>query len=513
MLDRIKNIIFFLSLLVIVGGCNPKGISILGGNIVNLKDFGAKGDGETNDWQSFKQAIAVAERENKQLYIPKGHYKIKSPKKNTPMKIPISLKGDGAAQTFIEVFRSASIGFTPGLVFSGINNTIADLSIVANHNVTNSGSCVLVMLKDNKRLKFEDVVIDGQGTTAHGIELIGDIDGLTFYGGEIKNCQLGLFKTNKRVSVQKNIRFERVMFTDIKGEALAFNSPAYKMHLVNQKGVWKYRDIITGQDSGAKFHLVNPGTAHSQKVTNQSELKIRWRTGAFQEKEIVSNGKGTEALVKSIDCSEIKNVEILNCEFYRNASLPSSEKGFGVDLAFVQRARLYGNNFKGSFKEAYHIEDGSEDIIIKGGNILLETSDARGIRIYSPSRNIIIDSVNIKVKKEHNVIGKIGIDFTSKPVKDHGVYEIKNVNIEGFGVGVALDSNRSGGKIDKCVFERCDIGLVVNVTEKLEVENNRFIACDIGVKERKNQIATLKNNTYIDVSLQRVNKKNIKKRE
>ena len=48
-------------------------------DIVNVKDFGAKGDGETDDTLAFEKAVAEAARKGGVVYVPHGTYKVAEP--------------------------------------------------------------------------------------------------------------------------------------------------------------------------------------------------------------------------------------------------------------------------------------------------------------------------------------------------------------------------------------------------------------------------------------------------
>lgn len=498
----IRLILFCLMISLSAKECAKRGKK----DLVNVKKFGAVGDGKTNDALAFQKAIKHAEAKNKTLFLPKGRYAIKSRQLNKFLKITVPVLGEGMDQSIIEIHKPLKGTYAPGIALQGKNLTLAQLSIVGNKSLATVGSSVLVLLLENEKLKFQQVRIDGNHTKAHGIELVRDVNGFTFRNGQIQNCQLGLFKTNKRVSTQRNITFEQSTFKDIVGECLAFNSPAHMLHLKGRKGKWTYRDKITGQRSKARFSLVNPGTAHSTKVINQDQLKMRWLKGKFIPGEKITNEKGASAMVDKINQSTIENVIVKDCTFTRSSSINRKKaKAFGVDLAHVLKAQLVNNTFEGSFKEAYHIEDGSEQVEITGGSISLESADARGIRIYSPSRFIHIRDISIAMKKGINVKGKIGIDYTSKPVKDHGEYQITNVEIKGFEKGIYLDSSRQGGNIENCSISDCHTGIFINPSPNLNLKANNFSTCNTAITQNKGAEPVLNKNKYDKI------KSNVKK--
>ncbi len=97
---------------------------------INIEDYGAKGDGETNDTDAFKAAVDAAS--GKILYMPKGTYLIDA---ETVISNSVIIKGDGKDKTFIENTGNIQPAYSRDsisrfIVINSDNVGFADLSIV-----------------------------------------------------------------------------------------------------------------------------------------------------------------------------------------------------------------------------------------------------------------------------------------------------------------------------------------------------------------------------------------------
>jgi hypothetical protein len=98
---------------------------------VNVKDFGAKGDGITDDLQAFKNAIQLATTNKQSLYIPYGTYKLP-----TLLDVNCSVFGDGTILGELRVKANDIV--ISGITIDGQNkNTPINLMGVKNAVVRN----------------------------------------------------------------------------------------------------------------------------------------------------------------------------------------------------------------------------------------------------------------------------------------------------------------------------------------------------------------------------------------
>jgi hypothetical protein len=83
---------------------------------VSVKDFGAVGDGVTDDTAAVQAAINAATAAGKNLYVPKGTYKL-----TAQLQVTCGLVGDGSSQT---LFQGTNLGVASGFL---LNITNGDL--------------------------------------------------------------------------------------------------------------------------------------------------------------------------------------------------------------------------------------------------------------------------------------------------------------------------------------------------------------------------------------------------
>ena len=73
-------------------------------NVVNVLDFGAKGDGVTDDYQAFNAAISAV-TDGGGVFVPEGKYLIKS---MLSFNKPVVLRGEGADKTHLLIDHNSN---------------------------------------------------------------------------------------------------------------------------------------------------------------------------------------------------------------------------------------------------------------------------------------------------------------------------------------------------------------------------------------------------------------------
>lgn len=109
---------------------------------INVKDYGAKGDAETDDTEAIKRAQEVARSESKRLYFPKGTYvvataftsEITSRQCNFELKSNEYWFGDGEQS----IIKNNTPGYSDILFITGNRVTLENLTINGNYSRTNA---------------------------------------------------------------------------------------------------------------------------------------------------------------------------------------------------------------------------------------------------------------------------------------------------------------------------------------------------------------------------------------
>lgn len=119
-----------------------------------VKDYGALGDGVTDDTAAFMAAINATGTNGGAVYVPPGNYVLSTLNINNISNI--HLKGDGASSVLI--FDSKT---TDGIVISGTSGRtiISDLWIVGNASAT-AGSLINVNTTGNPAMYLSKVIIN-----------------------------------------------------------------------------------------------------------------------------------------------------------------------------------------------------------------------------------------------------------------------------------------------------------------------------------------------------------------
>ncbi len=170
---------------------------IVGGFGLNVKDFGAIGDGETDDTEAFELALIEAESLGAKLFIPSGIYKIS---KTLTIGDGVSLIGEGPGSVPLETPNNGSLlryeGNKYAIKIDGHNAKIRDLVIRDNSDGNAKGG---VMVVANNRLvegvHMFEVLISGF-TNGTGLNLVaknsGGIAYCSFESVRIRHGKIGI---------------------------------------------------------------------------------------------------------------------------------------------------------------------------------------------------------------------------------------------------------------------------------------------------------------------------------
>ena len=103
------------ALVTATGSITPRTLANRFADVVNVKDFGAKGDGVTDDTAACQAAINTG----REVYIPSGTYKI-----TTALNVPTgsTVRGQNPASTAIAAYGCNAINIASGSIFIIIDN-------------------------------------------------------------------------------------------------------------------------------------------------------------------------------------------------------------------------------------------------------------------------------------------------------------------------------------------------------------------------------------------------------
>ena len=151
------------------------------GTVFNVKNYGAKGDGVTNDTAAINAARAAADKTPwSTIYLPTGNYVVNQAL--DPGRDQVRWLGDGKDLTNIKVAN----GSTQKFLF--LNDSVAAKQITfqdlaLNANATNATSMQITsLMRNTSELQYLNVKINGEGTTP--FDWNGD------YGVSMKNSEV-----------------------------------------------------------------------------------------------------------------------------------------------------------------------------------------------------------------------------------------------------------------------------------------------------------------------------------
>lgn len=117
----------------ITGALSVNGVSLASGSVINVKAYGAVGDGTTDDSTAIVNALAAVPATGGTLYFPTGTYKTTAITLN--LKNKLTILGDGRGSSTL---KSNNVSVPPGSQVLVANSNCSDLTI---SGLTFDGSC------------------------------------------------------------------------------------------------------------------------------------------------------------------------------------------------------------------------------------------------------------------------------------------------------------------------------------------------------------------------------------
>jgi hypothetical protein len=216
-----------------------------------------------------------------ELFLPAGRYLIDlSTDVNLTLPTGTTLRGVGSGAVIaVKIAAVSSVQRRLFRVFSGnLDTKFADLKIEVD-SIDHTSSILEVWRTngDGSGLIIENVDVDGGMVEAAGarnwnvyaVSTSADTgySDVLVSGGKWENIQYGWVKTNVAVSTHRNITFRNVVFDQIFGETLSFNSPAGILSDVTVDGC-QFGDNVTRSVSGTNPLHVAFASVDNFKVTD-----------------------------------------------------------------------------------------------------------------------------------------------------------------------------------------------------------------------------------------------------
>lgn len=193
---------------------------------VNVKWFGAKGDGKTDDYTAIARAAGYVGKKAQSLFLPKGIYYLKL---KAPLPLSAGVNMHGEAGTVLNL-DTATPEYTSFVSNAGDNVTISNLEI----NRVVDRPFVFFLVQPFKGLTFRNLKINGNramytNSYCHafqiGVNNAGVSDNITIDSCSITKTSYGLFMTNASTATVKNVTVSNCVFDSNTSTDLEFNSP------------------------------------------------------------------------------------------------------------------------------------------------------------------------------------------------------------------------------------------------------------------------------------------------
>jgi hypothetical protein len=370
---------------------------------VNIKDFGAVGDGVTNDSTAFQSAIAAVATTGQTLYVPAGTYKITREISTTGDLI---IEGDGDS-TVLDFSGTVTGSNGKALSVSGSFTALPDLSTNASKNAQSlvfasapslvpSNVFVIYNPTDYSYSGFRPVYRAGEWLEVNGIS--GSTVSLTnaLYDGYVA-AAVDLYKLN---SPTVSLRNFRIIGTTV--ESLITISLCNQPLIENVSGYLENNWIVAFdrcyKPTAINLNLFNKGDGgddYALAITNSQDVEVIGGNYYARRHAITTGGAGD---VGCVPCRNLRFTSLTTkCDI--NSGVWSADFHGNTEDSVYENCRIYGGaSWQG--KNNRYVNCVIGDIAtyvcvysaeIKGGYFTLENCDLFVSSDPAPNTRGVID--------------------------------------------------------------------------------------------------------------------------
>ena len=448
--------------------------------IASVKDFGAVGDGTTNDYDAFVAAMAASA--GQRLRIPAGTYRNPFTSTNClTAAANLTLEGEGENSTEI-VFVPSSTSYRNLIVVSSpltVRGIKISLSSPVNGSAAFFQGTVTGLTLDN--CTFDGGVTNSGATLSHASYLINFPTSGTQTDIRIQNCNItrfryGFLKTNASTSTQQRISVLNNDFYSNYEDPCQFNSPSGVMDDLLVQGN-TFRDSLGTSASVTALHCSFASATNFRVIGNHFYGAI---TDALHIEENSVNG------VVTGNTFEID--------------------GNGITLQ--------DNNIGGTYKMPLNISIGNNTLVKSGTN---RGSGKYGIYLINdatpevPGKRIVVES-NVVTSFDRGIVSGVSTDDAVRIVDNvcndcasafyltTGVSSIDNNTSANSAIGIQTDSGgvATGHKFVQCTAAVTPSGRPILVIDPVFEWTEQSVAASSTTLF--NTFTWLNNRIYTDVT-------------
>lgn len=294
-------------------------------DFVSVKDFGAVGDGTTDDAAAVQAAIDAVTTNGGTVYFPAGTYNVIASASRTTaiqLKANVKLLGAGSNASIIKLSNSPSSYSGKYIEIAANFASIQDIKLDANFGATGS----MVEVATGNSLNFTRVFFDGNKAALsgaqNGLELIGNTDRLVVRDCFFQLLDFAIYKDSASTGDNDNIIIDGCFFDSIDNDAIELNSP--------------------GASSSIRRVVINGCT-----FTNNLHSGV---TGGF-DVGIASDNSGGTGVVTDIVCTNnnhSSNIDAYHIEGVSNSVVIDGNnilaEGHGVNILLDVSKIIVSNN-------------------------------------------------------------------------------------------------------------------------------------------------------------------------
>lgn len=229
------------------------------GHVHLVDDYGAVGDGTTDDTDAIQDAIDAAAAVNGMVQFGPGVYRYTdldftgtAPVSNAD-EFGITVAGYGTGTTLLHAGTGSGLGldFDTGAAGADIRVDVRDLQIRSAVNATSSNAPGLLLGKLNRYSRFRNVRIYG---FREGIRFNRDAQSVAFYDVDIRGCARQAVVVDSAVTSITEIRFFGGYWDNNNTASLGGGPQYFTVDLTNARD-WRFYGTVMEGNNGGGFNI------------------------------------------------------------------------------------------------------------------------------------------------------------------------------------------------------------------------------------------------------------------